>query len=327
MYTLEVQAHPKMELSDVATRLRAVGLAARTSEDYAKHLGYFVRHLDAQGPPIALREVTETQVRDYILADRDWHAPTRRLALHALARSVIVAMSDRLSCTVACVIYNAPKCHYYDTLINHNAGGAVMVSAVREQIDHAQVGTWFRPADMGGGNATEQALLRLARDPASSVVRAAQGLYFKSGAPDLFFGKRKPAPIEVAKRVAGRRGVGPAGVTAAAYLGLTSQVAPRLVLTIVGTPPAGVSGVSWQVRKNPLRAQLNFTEVAIVELLALFPYGSEAEWGAVVERIAELCERNKVSIHRIKMAVDEERRKPTLKQNLKRLITDLQARR
>lgn len=84
MHTTEVHEQPEIELSDVAARLRAVGLAARTADDYTKHLRYFMRHLNAEGPPTTIRAVTETQVRAYILTDREWHASTRRLALHAL---------------------------------------------------------------------------------------------------------------------------------------------------------------------------------------------------------------------------------------------------
>ena len=199
-----------------------------------------------------------------------------------------------------------------------------MVSAVRERVDKAQVGAWFRPSELGG-NTAEQTLSRLARDPESELVRATKGLYFKSGVPDPFFGKRKPAPIEIAKRVAAGRGVGPAGAFAAAYLGLTTQVAPRPALTVVGTPPAGVDGVDWQVRKNPARAQLNFAEVAVMEVLTLFPYGSEVEWDEVVDRVVELRNRKKVNLRQIQKAVAAERRKPALRRNFDRLLADLAA--
>ncbi|MEX1195303.1 MAG: hypothetical protein WED85_09615 [Dehalococcoidia bacterium] len=200
-----------------------------------------------------------------------------------------------------------------------------MRSAVREQIDQAPVGTWFRPSELGGGNATEQLLSRLARESAGPVVRAAKGLYFKSGPPDPFFGKRRPSPLQTACQVARGRGVGPAGAAAAAYLGLTTQVAPRPSLTVVGAPPTGVGGVDWQVRNNPVRAQLNFVEVAVIELLSLYPYGVEAEWDEVVARVAELRARRTINLERISEAVDAERRKPALRENLRRLLVDLAA--
>lgn len=199
-----------------------------------------------------------------------------------------------------------------------------MVSAVRERVDAAPVGAWFRPSELGG-NAAEQALSRLARDPESGLVRAAKGLYFKSAAPDPFFGKQKPAPVEIAKRVADGRGVGPAGAFAAAELGLTTQVAPRPTLTVVGTPPTGVDGVDWRVRRNPARAQLNFTEVAVVEVLSLFPYGTEVGWGEVVDRVGELRSHKKVNLHRIQNVVAAERRKPALRRNFERLLAELAA--
>lgn len=201
-----------------------------------------------------------------------------------------------------------------------------MVSAVRKRVDDAPVGAWFRPSELGG-NAAEQTLSRLARDPESGLVRAAKGLYFKSAAPDPFFGKQKPAPVEIAKRVADGRGVGPAGGFAAAYLGLTTQVAARPALTVVGRPPAGVGGVDWRVRNNPVRARLNFTEVAVLEVLSLFPYGTEVGWDEVVDRVGELRDRKRINLSRIQSAVAAERRKPALRRHFERLLLDLAARR
>jgi hypothetical protein len=200
-----------------------------------------------------------------------------------------------------------------------------MRSAIRERIEKAPEGTWFRPADLGGGNAAEQVLSRLARDPDAPVVRAAKGLYFKCGKPDPFFGKRSPSPVETAVQVARGQGVGPAGPAAAAFLGLTTQVAPTAALTVVGTPPTGVPGVRWEVRKNPLRAQLNFAEVAVVEMLSLFPYGAEADWSEMVERIDAVRTQRKINLERIGRVVASERRKPELRANFERLMADVTA--
>jgi len=166
-------------------------------------------------------------------------------------------------------------------------------------------------------------LSRLARDPKGPVVRAAKGLYYKSGPADPFFGKRKPSPVEVAVQVARGQGVGPAGSFAAAYLGLSTQVAPRPLLTVVGTPPTGVRSVDWRTRKNPARAQLNFAEVAVVELLTLYPYAVEADWEDVVDRVADLRDRRRINLERIRRVVVSERRKPELRENLEQLLLDL----
>lgn len=200
-----------------------------------------------------------------------------------------------------------------------------MTSAVRERVMKAPSGAWLRPADLGGGNSVEQVLSRLARDPRGPLVRAAKGLYFKSGPADPVFGKRKPSPIEVAAEVAKGEGVGPAGATAAAYLGLTTQVPPRPLLAVVGVAPTGVPGVEWQTRNNVTRARLGFAEVAVVEFLSTFPYGVEADWREVVARVADLRERRRISLDRIKTVVAAERRKPELQENLDRLLTALAA--
>lgn len=200
-----------------------------------------------------------------------------------------------------------------------------MTSRVRERVMKAPMGAWLRPADLGGGNTVEQVLSRLARDPRGPLVRAAKGLYFKSGPADPVFGKRKPSPVEVASEVAKGEGVGPAGATSAAYLGLTTQVSPRPVLAVVGAAPVGVSGVEWQTRNNIARAQLGFAEVAVVELLSIFPHGVEADWSEVVARVADLRERRKINLDRIRAVVAAERRKPELRENFDRLLVDLAA--
>ncbi len=198
-----------------------------------------------------------------------------------------------------------------------------MANAGREQVMEAPLGAWLRTADLGGGNAAEQLLSRLARDPKGPVVRAAKGLYYKSGPADPVFGKRKPSPVAVAVEVAKGQGVGPAGASAVAYLGLTTQIAPRPVLAVVGAAPTGVSGVEWQTRNNLTRAQLGFADVAVVEVLSLYPYGVETEWSEVVARIADLRDRGMIDLDRIRTAVAWERRKPELRENLERLLADL----
>ncbi len=201
-----------------------------------------------------------------------------------------------------------------------------MGNAARDWVDAAPVDAHFRPFEFGGHAAT-QALLRLARDPKRQMVRAAKGLYVKLPAPDPMLGKQRPSPVEVAKRVAQGRGVGPAGGYAAAQLGLTSQVAPQPTLAIVGRPPTGVDGVRWQTRSNPARAQLGFTEVAVVELLSLVPSAVEAPWEELVATVARLRDRDAVRLDEIERVVAVERRKPALQRNLARLPADLPARR
>lgn len=200
-----------------------------------------------------------------------------------------------------------------------------MPTAVRDQIDKAPEGTWFRPSDLGGGNSVEQALSRAARDVHGPIVRAAKGLYFKCGEADPFLGKRSPSPVETAVQVARGQGVGPAGPDAAVFLGLTTQVAPTTTLTVVGTPPTGARGVRWVVRKNPMRARLNYAEVAVIEILSLFPFAIEADWDEVADRIAALRTKRKINLKRLGEVVASERRKPQLRANFDRLVSDLSA--
>lgn len=199
-----------------------------------------------------------------------------------------------------------------------------MTSPVRERINTAPQNSWFRAADFGGGNAAELVLSRLARDPQSPLVRAAKGLYYKGVAPDEFFGKQQPSPIDTAVELCVGRGVGPAEMAAVAFLGLTTQVAPTPFLTVAGTPPTGVPGVQWSVRRNPTRSLLNFTEVAVLEVLSLFPIGVEADWVELVDLVARLEASKKVNLGLVRTVVGCERRKPSLRENFERLLADLE---
>lgn len=204
--------------------------------------------------------------------------------------------------------------------------GGEVATRLREQVMETELGAWLRPTDLGGGNRAEQVLSRLARDPEGPAVRVAKGLYYRSGPADPNFGKRKPSPVEVAAEVAKGQGVGPAAASAAAFLGLTTQVAPRPALAVAVAAPTGVEGVEWQTRNNVARAQLNFTEVAVVELLSIYPYGVEAEWNEVIERVAELRDARKIDLNSIEKVVLTERRKPSLRDNLELLLTVLEDR-
>jgi len=198
-----------------------------------------------------------------------------------------------------------------------------VANLVLKRIELLPERSWVRPADFGGGNAVELTLSRAARDPEGLVVRAAKGLYFKSGPADPVFGKRRPRPVEVAVQVAAGRGVGPAGAAAAAYFGLTTQVPPFAELTVVGKPPTGVSGVRWSVRNNPLRANLNFSETAVLELLTTYPVSVESTWKELTAAVQRKATNGEVDLPKVLNVARKERRKPQLLQNVKQLAADL----
>jgi hypothetical protein len=190
------------------------------------------------------------------------------------------------------------------------------MSSVRAAVENMPVGTWVRPSQFGGTNTADQALRRLAQDPDGQLVRAAKGLYFKCGPATEFFGKQQPSALAVALEVARGRGVGPAGPVAAAALGLTTQVLPRPVLVVVGDAPSGVDGVTWQSRANTARVQLNYAEIAVLELLSVYPSGAEASWADVVARITALQGTSQIDLDRIVDVAQSERRKPVLRRSL-----------
>ena len=101
-------------------------------------------------------------------------------------------------------------------------------------------------------------------------------------------GMGRPHPLDVALHVGGP-GTGPAGFSAAAMLGLTTQVPATIEVAVPGwlpTPPAGVRFT----RRHPSRREFRLkpAEVALLEVLRDWPLTVESSWDDLVERAREL---------------------------------------
>lgn len=137
----------------------------------------------------------------------------------------------------------------------------------------------------GSRPAVESAFSRLAAD--GTIVRVRKGLYWK-GVPTLL-GVSSPRIEEVALALGGS-GSGPAGVAAAHWLALTSQV-PSIYLTAV---PRRVPGPWGQIRftqrpvERLLRA-LTPSEVAVLEVLRVGPAVVDYGWAHFAEVVEELA--------------------------------------
>lgn len=118
------------------------------------------------------------------------------------------------------------------------------------------------------------------------VVRVRKGLYWKG--PRTRVGMPLPRPLEVAMEVAGP-GSGPAGVSAAHRLGLTTQVPAIEQVAVPGRVPSAVAGVRFVSRSIERRfAGLRPVEIALIEVLRDGPAIVEQPWadvGAVVARL------------------------------------------
>lgn len=132
--------------------------------------------------------------------------------------------------------------------------------------------------------AVEAELARLARR--GHLRRVRKGLYWQG--PRTALGIAAPDPETVALEVAGR-GAGPAGIAAAQWLGLTTQVAGQPTIAVPGRVPTAVPGVRFCARSSRRRElDLDPTEVAVVEVLRDWPMSVEASWDDLTSTIATL---------------------------------------
>jgi len=136
----------------------------------------------------------------------------------------------------------------------------------------------------GSRRAVEVEMSRLAAE--GEVIRVRKGLYWKG--PRTRVGMPLPRPLEVAMEVAGP-GSGPAGVSAAYSLGLTTQIPAIEQVAVPGRVPSAVAGVRFVSRSIERRiAGLRPVEVALIEVLRDGPAIIEQPWAsvtAVVERL------------------------------------------
>jgi hypothetical protein len=111
------------------------------------------------------------------------------------------------------------------------------------------------------------------------IVRVRKGLYWKG--PKTRVGMPLPRPIEVALEIAGV-GAGPAGISAAHLLGLTTQVPATEVIAVPGRVPTPLRGVRFVSRSIERRILgLSQSEVALIEVLREGPGLVEIPWSRV----------------------------------------------
>lgn len=176
---------------------------------------------------------------------------------------------------------------------------------VRERVRSWPARSFVRSRDLEGSvTAIESALSRLAAEPGSSLVRVRKGLYWI--APTTRFGPVRPRPIDVALEVAGP-GAGPAGIAAAAALGLTTQVPSVAEIAVPGRVPKPVPGVRFRQRGYRRReAGLLPLEVAVIEALRAGPAAMEVGMAEFAARVRELSDRGTIRLGRLTTAVPAE---------------------
>jgi hypothetical protein len=126
---------------------------------------------------------------------------------------------------------------------------------------------FWRPADIAGAPSTVQHLLAdLAKS--GKLRRVRKGLYWRGTKTPL--GMSPPPTDALAAEVASGKGVGPAGLSAANLLRLSTQVPRRAQIAVparAGRSTPTVEFVSRAARTGRRSAGLDRTEVAILEVL------------------------------------------------------------
>jgi hypothetical protein len=140
---------------------------------------------------------------------------------------------------------------------------------VREELAKLPEKAFIKVADMRGGAdgattdaAIEKAFSRLARG--GNLTRVGKGIYWK--APRTRFGMVPPPLFEAALAITEDRAPGPAGPSAAAFLGLTTQIPPVREFAVVGREMTKLAGAVFHERSNPKRDRLNPAEIAVLEI-------------------------------------------------------------
>ena len=144
----------------------------------------------------------------------------------------------------------------------------------------------------GSRSAVESAFSRVAA--AGDVLRIRKGLYWKGAKTAL--GISPPRVEEVALQLGGP-GSGPAGVAAAQWLGLTSQVPSTFLAAVPGRAPSPYPGVRFTQRPiDRLLHSLTPAEVAVLEVLRAGPAVIETPWEELPDVIAGLAASGSVRL-------------------------------
>lgn len=191
---------------------------------------------------------------------------------------------------------------------------------VREKVLRSRNRFW-RPDDFAGSpEAVAKALSRLTRS--GGLRRVRRGLYWRGAETRL--GMAPPPTERLVKEVVDESGVGPASLSAALMLGLTTQV-PRIeTMAIPGRVPRKARGVEFVSRNASARRRderLRPAEVALLETLRDWEGLVEVPLAEALDRVDALTRDGTVRVDRIVRASTTE--PPRVRERLRKLLTAL----
>ena len=157
---------------------------------------------------------------------------------------------------------------------------------------------------------------------AGDLIKVRHGLYYRG--VKTRYGMTGPSTVEVALEALGRKGVGPAGFSAAREWSLTTQVPPALHMAAL-KPAKDLPGIMLTVRSNLFRVGLKYKEIALLELLRDPEVYVEAGWRALVQAAFAAEDSREVRIGKVLTVAARERDLAT-RTNGARLRAELEAR-
>lgn len=188
-------------------------------------------------------------------------------------------------------------------------------------LDKVPVGTYVRVDELPGSiSAAKSAASRAAGR--GDLHRVSKGLYYKGA--KTRYGMLIPPVEDVAREVLGSAGVGPAGVSAARALGLTTQIPAVPEFVTIARFPEGLRHVRVSTRSNLARLDLTYTEIAVLEVLRSWRTTVDGGWSATVAAIAALVEDGTVRLGPLRRAAAREHHRE-LRARMRDLLVELAA--
>lgn len=169
------------------------------------------------------------------------------------------------------------------------SGGKV---ADREKIIRSRDRFWT-PDDLSGAESTRQHLLaELVR--AGELRRISRGLYWRGTRTPL--GMSPPSPAALLARIAPGHGSGPAGLSAANALRLSTQIPRKMLVAVPARAPRPTDVIEFldrRARTGRVTAKLRAMEVALLEMLD-DPSASELSPHETRERLRDVLKSDAV---------------------------------
>lgn len=154
----------------------------------------------------------------------------------------------------------------------------------------------------GPRTAVESAFSRVAAD--GRIARIRKGLYWKGA--DTPFGATPPRIEEVALELGGR-GSGPAGIAAAAWLGLTTQMPSTYLVAVPTRAPTPWGRIRFTQRSvGRLLRDLTPSEVAVIEVLRAGDGVIEVGWDRFAEVVIEQAATGRVRLDVLDATIADE---------------------